>query len=83
MLPAGSSATVVGLLMSAEVAGPPSPEKPATPVPAMVEMMPVTPLTSRMRPLLESAMKRSPAASTAMPKGRKMLEDVAWPPSPA
>ena len=53
-----------------------------TPVPAMVEMMPVAPSTRRMRLLEESAMKRSPAASTAMPKGRKMLEAVAALPSP-
>ena len=39
------------------------------PLPATVVMMPVARLTSRIRLLLVSAMKRSPAASTATPVG--------------
>ncbi|MFZ0041617.1 MAG: hypothetical protein WAK93_09940, partial [Solirubrobacteraceae bacterium] len=36
--PSGVGVTLIGVLSSAAVAGPPSPEKPDVPVPATVEM---------------------------------------------
>ena len=63
--PAASTATPSGQLSSALVAGPPSPEKPPFPLPATVVMTPVVWFTSRTRLFKASAMKRSPAASTA------------------
>ena len=68
MLPLLSTATPEGLLIWALVAGPPSPLKPAVPLPATVAMFPgwiVTPatvialdpvFTTRIRLLLESPM---------------------------
>ena len=47
-LPDASVATPVGLLSSALMAGPPSPEEPGRPVPASVVMMPPR-LTRRTR----------------------------------
>ena len=41
-LPAASAAMPKGPLSEAELAGPPSPPKPADPLPATVVMMPVT-----------------------------------------
>jgi hypothetical protein len=49
-------------LSSASVAGPPSPEKPADPVPAIVVMMPAV-STLRSRLLSVSAKIRLPAGS--------------------
>jgi hypothetical protein len=51
MLPAASSATLRGSFNFALVAGPPSPEKPLVPLPAMVLMTPVVE-TLRIRLLL-------------------------------
>src|SRR5665213_3191148 len=53
-LPDASRITYVGPLNSADVAWPPSPEKPLLPVPAMVEMIPLV-VTLRIRLLLWSA----------------------------
>ncbi len=83
-LPAASTATPVGEYSSALVAGPPSPERPKAPLPATVLMTPAGD-TSRTRLLPWSAMKRSPAASTANPTGlpaRLSSAAVAGPPSP-
>jgi hypothetical protein len=49
--PSGSTATPVGLLIRAETAAAPSPEYPATPVPATVVMAPVPASTRRTRAL--------------------------------
>ena len=76
-----STATPRGLFMDAETAGPPSPEKPAAPLPASVVMMPPAD-TFRIRLLKVSAMKRFPAASTATPLGSFNDAEVAGPPSP-
>src|SRR6185437_9760153 len=83
-LPPESSATSVGLLRPALVAGPLSPEKPATPFPATVLMMP-SGVTLRMRWLPVSAMYRLPEESTANPAcalERFKAALVAAPPSP-
>ena len=64
------------------MAGPPSPKEPPEPVPATVTMVPVAFVTSRTRLLLESAMKTSPAASSATPLGVFRVADVAGPQSP-
>ena len=80
-LPAASSATSWGLLSCAAVAAPPSPLKPAVPVPATVEITPAE-FTLRMRWLFHSAMYRLPARSSATPSGRSSSAAVAAPPSP-
>jgi hypothetical protein len=59
-------ATLQGEFNEADVAGPPSPEKPAVPLPATVTITPLAD-TFRTRLLLVSAMKRFPEASTATP----------------
>ena len=62
IVPSGATATSEGALRAAAVAWPPSPLKPAAPVPATVVMLPVrsvpsTPgVTRRIRLLLRSAM---------------------------
>ena len=68
-LPEESNASAVGRSSCADFAGPPSPEKPGAPVPAMVAMVPVAEETSRMRWLWLSAIKRSPEESSARPAG--------------
>ena len=68
-------------LSAAEVAGPPSPEKPWVPLPATVVMIPLGD-TFRIRLLMVSAMKRFPEASTATPLGKLNDAEVAGPPSP-
>jgi len=80
-LPLGSTATAKGELSWAAVAGPPSPPKPATPVPATVVTVPPG-LTRLMRWLSASARKRLPLPSKAMPRGRPRAADTAGPPSP-
>jgi len=65
-------------MMLADVACPPSPEKPRVPLPATVVMIPFG-ATLRMRAL--SAMNRLPCASTAMPVGT-IVALVAGMPSP-
>src|ERR1039457_3865884 len=80
-LPALSTAMPAGWNSSAEVAGPPSPLKPAVPLPATVLIVPAA-VTFRMRLLVSSAMKRLPALSTATPSGSRSSAEVAGPPSP-
>ena len=81
MLPALSMASPSGLFNAALVAGPPSPEESASPVPAKVLMFPSVP-TLRMRLLLVSAMYRLPAASRTTAVGVSSKAPVAAPPSP-
>ena len=63
-LPVASTATPLGVSNWAWTAGPPSPAKPRTPVPAMVVMMPEE-STLCMLLLVVSEKKSLPAASTA------------------
>ena len=72
----------MGELSSAEVAAPPSPPKPATPVPATVVMIPSGPIR-RTRWAPKSATKRLPSESTRTSIGRSSWAAAAWPPSPA
>jgi hypothetical protein len=65
----------------AAVAGPPSPEKPATPVPATVVIVPVGSIR-RMRSLPESAMYSSPDGAAYTAFGSWSWAAVAGPPSP-
>ena len=60
MLPSGSAAMPRGAAICANVAGPPSPEKPNVPVPAIVVMMPVALDTCLMRWLPVSAITKLP-----------------------
>src|ERR1035437_6455492 len=79
MLPAPSTATPHGD-NSAEIAGPPSPLKPAVPFPATGLIGPAG-VTFRMLFEKKSDMKRLPAPSTATPSGITDAK-VAGPPSP-
>jgi hypothetical protein len=86
IFPDASTATPVGLLNEAEVAGPPSPEKPSpekmvVPLPATVVIIPMVD-TFRIRLLKRSAMKRFPEESIVTPVGEFNDADVADPPSP-
>src|SRR5260221_8201271 len=78
--PDESTATPTGKLNCADVAGPPSPEKPPTPAPATA-LIPPEGSTLRTRLLLESAMYSCPAL-TATSAGESSLAAVAEPPSP-
>src|SRR5258706_374085 len=80
-LPAASTSTASGKHNSALVAGPPSPEKPACPLPATVLIVPLV-STLRIRWSPESAMYRLRPASTATPHGTPNRALVAGPPSP-
>src|SRR5262245_53495158 len=80
-LPAASTATSVGKLRRAAVAGPPSPVKRRVPVPATVSIIPLG-VTFRIRWLYVSAMNRFPVASTATLDGTRRRAAVAGPPSP-
>ena len=80
--PAVSRARPVGMLSSAEVAAWPSPLYPNVPQPATVVITPVPRSTLRTTLFPLSAMKRSPAASTATPVGSSSSADVAAPPLP-
>ncbi len=60
MLPVESSLIPHGPFNVADVAAPLSPEKPAVPVPAIVVMMPVDTVTTRMRLLPMSEMYKLP-----------------------
>src|SRR4029453_4796333 len=66
---------------NAPAAGPPSPAKPAAPVPAMLWITP-SGVTWRMRWLPVSAMKMSPASSTTTPQGESRRAAGAAPSSP-
>src|SRR5262249_57417908 len=79
--PALSTATALGPVNCALMAGPPSPEDPGEPLPASVVMIP-SEETLRMRGFSESAKKRFPAPSTATPSGRDNWALMAGPPSP-
>ncbi len=79
--PALSNVRRCGWLNSALVAGPPSPEDPAVPLPATVVMMPLLSIL-RIRLFRESAIYTLPAPSRATPIGRFRLAEVAGPPSP-
>src|SRR5437868_7089245 len=70
-----------GELRDAAVAGPLSPEKPAVPFPATVEITP--PEIHRIRLFAESAIYTLPTLSTATASGRARDARVADPPSPA
>src|ERR1035441_6872004 len=76
-----STATPRGLFRDAETAGPPSPEKPAAPLPASVVTMPPAD-TFRIRLLQVSPMKMFPDASMAIAEGVHNDAEVAGPPSP-
>ena len=82
MLPPPSTATPVGNLNAALVAGPPSPLKPAMPMPASVVMTPEVTFTRRMRWLDLSAMSTLPHPSATAPYGDLKPALVAGPPSP-
>ena len=81
-LPEPSTATPLGQLRLAPVAGPPSPENRLLPFPAIVVMTPVAASTRRMRLLPWSPMNRLPEPSTATPIGPLRLALVAGPRSP-
>src|SRR5262249_27669828 len=79
--PFPSRATSVGPANCADVAGPPSPLKPTTPLPATLVMMPDGEIT-RIRWLTESATYRFPPELRAMPSGPHNCAERAGPPSP-
>src|ERR1019366_7246980 len=81
MLPAASAATAFGPLNSAFAACEPSPAYPATPLPATVEIVPLTE-TFRTRLPPNSVTYRLPAASKAKPNGAFNCALAAAPPSP-
>ena len=81
MFPLPSSAMPMGRANCAWSAGPPSPPKLSSPVPATVVMVPLV-SSRRMRELRVSAMNRLPALSTATPKGEANCAWTAGPPSP-
>ena len=80
-LPWSSTAVYVGELSWAWVAGPPSPLKPRTPVPATVATIP-SGLTCRMRLLPQSVMIRLPPRPTTTSKGALNCALAIGPPSP-
>jgi hypothetical protein len=80
-LPSGRTARLKALFSSARVAGPPSPEKPAVPLPATVVMIPLEE-TFRIRWLPTSAIRKPPSGVGATANGMFSSADVAGPPSP-
>ena len=62
--------------------GPPVTREPWTPVPATVVIMPVLFVIFRITLEEESATKRFPDASKAIPVGELIVANVARPPSP-
>ena len=81
--PAGPTARPRGPARRAAVAGPSSPEKPASPVPATVAIFPLVTSILRTRCPPLSATNTSPAAPTARATGSFSEAAVAGPPSPA
>ena len=81
MLPAASKAASRGPLTCAAPAWPPSPEKPAVPVPVRLVITPFAP-TMRTRLSLGSGITRRPSEDDAIPTGPGMPAAVAAPPSP-
>src|SRR5918996_1707892 len=79
--PFSFSDTRPGQFSCAARAGPPSPEYPATPVPATVVIVPEG-STLRIRWLLISEMKMLDEESIAIPVGLDSMAAVAGPPSP-
>ena len=77
-----SNASPTGFDSSALVAGPPSPDLPATPVPATALMMVVPASTTRTRFAGLSEIYRFPAPSNASACGLLNIASVAGPPSP-
>ena len=80
-LPAASRVKPNGAFNAALAAGPPSPEDPAVPLPAKVEIAPAD-VTLRTRLLALSAIYTLPAESTATPSGALSCAAVPTPPSP-
>jgi len=80
-LPALSTAIPVGLFSRAATAGPPSPLKPVSPVPATVVMVPEG-STRRIRSFRVSAINKFPVLSIARPDGACSRAWVAGPLSP-
>ena len=78
--PDWSAAIPHGSFNCAEVAGPPSPEKPATPVPAIVEIVPVDEI-SRTRAITSSTKYTFPELSQAIDWGAMTADCVAGTPS--
>src|SRR5262249_2373489 len=70
-----------GKFILAFVAAPPSPLYPATPLPAMVEMIPAVVIFLTLL-LRASAKTRFPAASVVIERGVLILAERAGPPSP-
>ncbi len=79
--PSASAFTLTAVFSSAAVAASPSPLYPATPVPAMVVIIPLA-ATLRILLLLTSAISIIPEASIFIPIGPLNCADVAAPPSP-
>ena len=75
------TATPVGAASRAEVAGPPSPWLPSSPVPATVVMTPAGE-TLRTRLLPRSAIRKPPSAVGSTSSGQFSRALVAGPPSP-
>src|ERR1039457_7115895 len=85
ILPAESTATLVGFASCAPVAvaNDPSPAYPAIPLPTTVLIMPVLGLSWRIRLLTVSEMSTLPEESSITSDGPKRNAFVAGPPSPA
>ena len=79
--PSGVAATLTGAFNVAEVARPPSPEEPNSPVPATVAIVPVESIR-RTRALPVSAIRTLPSAATATSLAPSIRARVADPPSP-
>ena len=80
--PAVSTAMSMGRLIDTAAASPLSPENPATPVPAIVVIIPPLGEIKRMRELFFSATYTFPAESVFTAKGPERKADDAAPPSP-
>src|SRR4051812_38865805 len=81
MAPVGARVTPAGAKTWAAVAGPPSPEKPGAPFPAIVVIVPPESIL-RIRLLLLSARSTEPAGPSATAVGWFRAAAVAGPPSP-
>src|SRR5882757_8700842 len=81
MLFAESTKREVGPFRLASVAGPPSPEYPDVPLPAMVEIIPAG-VIFRMRELPSSPNNKLPTPSKTMVDGESIIAEAAGPPSP-
>ena len=79
--PSPSTAIPLGFMSCASSAGPPSPENPGTPVPAIVSIVPSVSMR-RIRAFCVSTMNTRPMPSTATAAGNDSSALVATPPSP-